>query len=64
MKVCVLAMRGPDGDYTAVCPTLPGCTSNGKTMSEVLSVHRKTVMERLNQMEMTPDKLTFRVVRG
>ncbi len=34
MRLCVKITRNEAGGYTALCPTLPGCTSRGKTPRE------------------------------
>lgn len=36
MKFRILIEKDEDGIFTAECPTLPGCLSQGQTRSEVL----------------------------
>ena len=36
MKVQVIIKRGEDGRFTATCPTLPGCISEGDTLDAAL----------------------------
>ncbi len=36
MKFRILIEKDEDGIFTAECPVLPGCISQGKTRSEVL----------------------------
>ncbi|HET6426867.1 MAG TPA: type II toxin-antitoxin system HicB family antitoxin [Phycisphaerae bacterium] len=31
MKLCVRICKNIRGEYTATCPSLPGCTSRGQT---------------------------------
>jgi len=63
MTVCVLAARDGQNNYTVMSPTIPGCTTTGRTLEEVLTKHRKNVMGRLVAMNMEPTDLTFRVVQ-
>ena len=37
MKFRILIEKDEDGIFTAECPTLPGCVSQGQTRSEVLA---------------------------
>ena len=37
MKVQVIIKRGKDGRFTATCPTLPGCISEGDTREAALA---------------------------
>lgn len=37
MKLCVRVIRGQQGEYVAICPSLPGCTSRGLTREEATS---------------------------
>jgi len=41
MKLCVRITRNERGEFTAVCPSLPGCVSCGNT--------RKQAEERLKE---------------
>ena len=34
MKLCVRIFQNEQGLFTALCPSLPGCTSRGKTREE------------------------------
>ena len=34
MKLCVRIIRSDVGEYLAMCPSLPGCTSRGSTREE------------------------------
>ncbi|MCY2923839.1 MAG: type II toxin-antitoxin system HicB family antitoxin [Planctomycetota bacterium] len=34
MKLCVRIIRSEQGEYVAMCPSLPGCTSRGWTQEE------------------------------
>jgi predicted RNase H-like HicB family nuclease len=34
MKLCVRITRNHEGGYTALCPTLPGCMTQGLTREE------------------------------
>jgi predicted RNase H-like HicB family nuclease len=34
MKLTIRILRNEDGGYTAVCPTLPGCVSQGPTREQ------------------------------
>ena len=34
MKVCVRIIHNEHGDYTALCTSLPGCMSRGRTREE------------------------------
>jgi predicted RNase H-like HicB family nuclease len=36
MKYRIILEQDEDGIYTAICPALPGCISQGKTRSEAL----------------------------
>ena len=37
MRVPVLVYREPTGGYSVVCPSLPGCHSQGETVEEALA---------------------------
>jgi len=37
MKYRTIIEQDEDGNYTAQCPVLPGCVSEGKTREEVLA---------------------------
>lgn len=34
MKLCVRIQENEGGGYTAICPSLPGCTSRGGSKAE------------------------------
>jgi predicted RNase H-like HicB family nuclease len=34
MRVCIKIIRNEQGGYTAMCTSLPGCVSRGKTREE------------------------------
>lgn len=34
MKVSIHIVHNPQGDYTAICPALPGCACRGSTYEE------------------------------
>jgi predicted RNase H-like HicB family nuclease len=34
MKLTIRILQNEDGGYTAVCPTLPGCVSQGPTRQQ------------------------------
>ncbi len=34
MKLCIRIMKNEKGDYTAVCSSLPGCVTTGRTREE------------------------------
>ena len=36
MKLRIIIEQDEDGFYVAICPTLPGCVSQGKTRDEVI----------------------------
>jgi hypothetical protein len=63
MNVCVLAVRDDDDRYMVMSPTIPGCTSTGRTLDETLTKHRKNVLGRLAAMDMAPTEIEFHVVR-
>ena len=41
MRLFVKVVANDDGSYTAICPSLPGCTSRGQT--------REMATEKLNE---------------
>jgi len=48
----VILEPDPDrGGYTVVCPSLPGCYSQGKTVSEALANIREAIELVLEDME-------------
>jgi predicted RNase H-like HicB family nuclease len=34
MKLCIRIVHNEQGDYTALCTSLPGCVSRGRTRQE------------------------------
>ena len=63
MKLCIRITVDGDGNYTAVCPSLPGCSCRGRT--------REEAKERLNEAirgyiaavsNFVPENLTHEVV--
>ncbi len=42
------------GGYVVVCPSLPGCYSQGKTVSEALANIREAIDLCIEDMESTP----------
>lgn len=34
MKICIKIAANEHGGYTAICPSLPGCTTRGETREE------------------------------
>ena len=34
MKLCIRIIRSERGEYLAMCPSLPGCTSHGTSREE------------------------------
>lgn len=34
MKLCIRIRQNENGEYTALCPSLPGCVSRGQTRDE------------------------------
>jgi len=45
------------GGYVAVCPSLPGCYSQGKTVSEALANIREAIELCLEDMESHSEKI-------
>lgn len=31
MRICIRIRRNEQGEFTAICPSLPGCVSSGRT---------------------------------
>ena len=34
MKICIHIVKNENGGFTAVCPSLPGCVSRGRTRQQ------------------------------
>ena len=34
MKLCIRVTHNENGDYTAICPSLPGCVCRGETREQ------------------------------
>lgn len=63
MQLVVRTSRSPDGDYVAVCPSLPNCVSRGQDAEEALAKHREAVRGYVAAVtDFVPDKVLFSVV--
>ncbi len=63
MRVCVLTAQDPGGGFTVISPTLPGCVTQGDTLPEALTRHRRNVRQHLwSDLGYQPRKLSLSVV--
>ena len=65
MELCVRTTRGPDGSYLAFCPALPSCCSHGWSLSQVLTKHRRAILDHIasgSKLRPPQARLTFYVV--
>ncbi|MCY2930703.1 MAG: type II toxin-antitoxin system HicB family antitoxin [Planctomycetota bacterium] len=65
MKLCIRIIRSERGDYLAMCPSLPGCTSHGSTREEAATHLDEAVrgyMAALNNF--VPDRFEHQVVEA
>ena len=51
MKVPVVIYHEPSGGYSVLCPTLPGCHSQGETVEEALANVREAAALYLEVLE-------------
>ena len=51
MRVPVVVYPEPSGGFSIVCPTLPGCHSQGETLQEALANVREAVTLYLDVLE-------------
>ena len=42
-RYTVVLFTGPDGGYTAVVPSLPGCVTEGDTLEEALAMAKQAI---------------------
>lgn len=56
----VLLNREPEGGYTAIVPTLPGCITYGETVDEAISMAREAIVLYVESLvahnEQVPDE--------
>jgi antitoxin HicB len=51
MKVPVLLYKEPSGGYSVICPSLPGCHSQGETVEEALDNVKEAIEVYLEALE-------------
>ena len=51
MKLRIIIEQDEEGTYVAVCPSLPGCVSQGKTRKEALENTRDAIKGYLTSLE-------------
>lgn len=51
MNIGIVLERSPEGGYTAVVPSLPGCISEGDSREEALTRIREAVERYLERIE-------------
>lgn len=51
MKVPVVIYQEPSGGYSVLCPSLPGCHSQGETVEEALANVREAIELYLEVLE-------------
>jgi len=51
VKVPVILYHEPSGGYSIVCPTLPGCHSQGETVEEALANVKEAIVLYLEVLE-------------
>lgn len=63
MKVCIRIVRNEQGDFTALCPSLPGCATRGQTRQEAHNLLEEAIKGYLAAVgEFVPENLTHEVV--
>jgi predicted RNase H-like HicB family nuclease len=62
-KVCIQLLHAKSGDYTAVCPSLPGCLSRGHTCQEALAGCEEAIRGYLAAVgDFVPERIEHEIV--
>ena len=65
MKVCVQIIQNDDGNFTAVCPSLPGCLSRGTSREEAYSKLEDAIRGYLAAVgNFVPERVTHEIVEA
>lgn len=65
MKLSIRIKRNGAGDYTAHCPSLPGCRSRGQTVEEAQRRLDEAIRGYIAAVSnFVPEKLTHEVVEA
>jgi predicted RNase H-like HicB family nuclease len=65
MKLTIRILRNEEGDYTAVCPTLPGCVSRGPTREEATDRLDEAIRGYIAAVSnFVPEKVTHEVTEA
>ncbi len=63
MKLCVRIIEDARGRFTALCPSLPGCISSGKTREEACRKLDEAICGYIAAVSnFVPEKVTHEVV--
>ena len=63
MKMCVRVMQDERGQFTAICPSLPGCKSHGTTCEEACQKLDEAIRGYIAAISnFVPDNVTHEVV--
>jgi predicted RNase H-like HicB family nuclease len=64
MKVCIRVVRDKSGGYTAMCPSLPGCVSHGKTREEAAERLVESIRGYIAALSnFVPERLDYEIVQ-
>lgn len=61
MKYRILIEIDEDGIYTAICPSLPGCISDGKTRQEAITNIKDAMKGYISSLEKHGEPVPFSV---
>ena len=61
MKYRILIEIDEDGIYTAICPSLPGCISDGKTRQEAITNIKDAMKGYIESLEKHGEPVPFSV---
>lgn len=61
MKYRILIEIDEDGIYTAICPSLPGCISDGKTRQEAITNIKDAMKGYIASLEKHGEPVPFSV---
>ncbi len=65
MKLCVRIFQSDQGEYIAICPTLPGCKSRGQTREEAQQRLHEAIRGYIAAMSnFVPENLEHEVVEA